>query len=90
MIQAAGGGAKPKAASYPLGQPGSRRALLELLHGLERAELAGYVEAIPQLTPGVMRQTTASILADDAQHVTVLRAALGLVPTPAAFVTGSE
>jgi hypothetical protein len=90
QIQRVGGPASRRAASYPLGEPGSRRALLGLLHELERAQVAGYVEAIGQLTPGVLRQTVAAILADDAQHVSVLRSALGLAPVPSAFVTGAE
>jgi hypothetical protein len=90
LIKLAVGNAGPRAATYPLGEPGSRRELLELLHELERAQIAGYVDAIPQLTPGLMRETTAAILADDAQHVAVLRASLGLAPTPSAFVTGAE
>jgi hypothetical protein len=90
QIKRVGGVANPRAGTYPLGRPGSRRHLLALLHELERAELAGYVNALPRLSPGVLRQTAAAILADDAQHVAVLRGALGLAPTPAAFVTGAE
>jgi bacterioferritin (cytochrome b1) len=90
QIKRVGGVASSRAATYPLGRPRSRRQLLALLHELERAEVAAYVNAIPRLTPGVLRQTAAAILADDAQHVAVLRGALGLVPTPAPFVTGAE
>jgi hypothetical protein len=90
QITHAGGSASARAASYPLGEPRSQRALLVLLHELERAQVAGYVEAVGQLTPGVLRQTVAAILADDAQHVSVLRSALGLAPVPSALVTGAE
>ncbi len=89
LIAHSGGGAAPRAASYPLGRAGGRDGILRLLHNVERAEVAGYLDAIGQLSPGRLRSSAASILADDAQHVSVLRSALGLSATPAAFVTGA-
>jgi hypothetical protein len=90
LIKTVDGTPTPRVASYPLGEPGSRRALLTLLHDLERAQIAGYAAAIGELSPGSVRQWAATILADHAQHISILRAALGLPPTPAAFVTGKE
>jgi hypothetical protein len=90
LIGHSGGGAAPRAASYPLGRPRGRDGILKLLHDFERAEVAGYLDAIQQLSPGHLRSSAASILADDAQHVSVLRSALGLSATPGAFVTGAE
>jgi hypothetical protein len=85
-------GAKPlkQRSSYQLGSPGSGRDVLRLLHALEIAQLRAYLEAIPTLSPGPVRAVIASILANDAQHVSVLRAALGEAPLPAALVTGGE
>jgi hypothetical protein len=90
LLKRVGAGENPRVPNYSLGRPRSRRELLALLHELERAQLAGYVDALPRLTPGVLRQTAAAILADDAQHAAVLRGALGLAPIPTAFVTGAE
>jgi hypothetical protein len=90
LIRHSGGVAAPRAPSYPLGRPRGRDGILQLLHDVERAEVAGYLDAIPRLSPGHLRSSAASILADDAQHVSVLRSALGLSATPGAFVTGAE
>ena len=61
-----------------------------LLHAVEQAQIAAYLNAIPRLEPGVVKQQVASILANDAQHVAVVRAALGRPAIPSAFVTGRE
>ena len=52
--------------------------MLALLHRLERAQIAAYLDAIPQLSPGPVRAAVASILANDAQHLAVLRLTQGL------------
>jgi hypothetical protein len=90
LIEQAGGIANKPQPSYELGRPGSRKQLVELLHGLEQAQIAGYVEAVPTVSPGPVRAALAAILANDAQHVVVLRRALRIEPLPSAFVTGSE
>lgn len=90
LIKQAGGDANKPQPSYNLGQPKGRKDLIELLHRLETEMVAGYVAAVPQLSPGSVRAAIASILASDAQHVTVLRLALGLDPLPSAFVTGTQ
>ena len=48
-----------------------------LLHSVEQAQIAGYLNAITRLEPGVVKQQVCSILANDAQHVAVVRLALG-------------
>jgi hypothetical protein len=90
LIKAAGGKAIPRAPSYDLGQPGDAHEMLDLLHGLETIQIAAYLDAIPKLSPGPVRAAVASILSNDAQHVAILRLALGRTPAPAAFVTGRE
>jgi hypothetical protein len=90
LIKQAGGKANPPKPSYDLGQPNNRTDVLRLLHELERAEIAGYLAALPYVSPGPVRAALAAILANDAQHVTVLRLRLGVDPLPGAFVTGSE
>ena len=61
-----------------------------LLHSVENAQIAGYLHAIQRLEPGVVKQQVASILANDAQHVAVVRAALGRPAIPSAFVNGRD
>jgi rubrerythrin len=90
LIEQAGGKPNKPKAGYDLGRPRDRTDVLRLLHALERAEIAGYLDAIPNVSPGPVRAAVAAILANDAQHVVVLRAALGLEPLPGAFITGRE
>jgi hypothetical protein len=90
LIKAAKGIASPRAASYAIGHPRDGDEALVLLHELESAQIAGYVRAIPELSPGPVRAAVATILANDAQHLAILRLEQGENPVPSAFVTGSE
>ena len=90
LIKAAKGIAIPRAPSYNIGHPGDGDEVLALLHELESAQIAGYVKAIPELSPGPVRAAVATILANDAQHLSILRLEQGENPVPSAFVTGSE
>jgi Ferritin-like domain len=90
LIRAAGAKPIKPAPSYDLGHPRSSREVLALLHRVEQAQIAAYLNALPRLQPAVVRQSVASILANDAQHVAVVRAALGQPAVPSAFVTGRE
>jgi hypothetical protein len=87
--QAGGKPGKPRA-SYDLGHPRSGTDVLVLLHRVESAQLAAYLEMIPRLSGGRLRSAVAAIFANDAQHASVLRSQLGRPPVPAAFVTGDE
>jgi rubrerythrin len=73
-------GAKPRDpdAHYDLGQPNTAADLLALLHEVERGQIDSYLAAIPRVGDPATRQALASIMANDAQHVTVLRAGQGL------------
>ena len=90
LIKAAKGKAIPRAASYDLGHPRDGGEVLTLLHELERRQIAGYLDAIPRLSPGPVRAAVATILASDAEHIAILRLAQGATPAPSAFVTGTE
>ncbi|MDQ3720095.1 MAG: ferritin-like domain-containing protein [Actinomycetota bacterium] len=65
---------------------------LRFLTDLENVAISAYVEGLPKLLDGRLRQTMASILADEAQHVTVLLGARSPgrpdVAVPEPFVTG--
>jgi Ferritin-like domain len=90
LIKAAKGVAIPRAPSYDIGHPRDGAAVLALLHELERQQIAGYVAAIPKLSPGPVRSAVASILASDAQHIAMIRLEQGEDPLPTAFVNGRE
>jgi Ferritin-like domain len=90
LIKAAGGSDPPRPGSYNLGRPHDDRAVLALLHRLERAQIGAYLQAIPRLKPGPVRAAAATILNSDAQHVALLRLNQGMVPAPSAFVTANE
>jgi len=90
LVKRAGAKARKPSASYDLGDPRTGAEVLALLHRLERAQLTAYLEMIPALSPGRVRSAVAAIFANDAQHVSVLRAHLGRAAVPAAFVTGAE
>ena len=87
--QAKGAGNRPQP-SYPLGHPRTRAEVLELLHTLEQEQIAAYLDAIPSVSPGSVRAVLASILANDAQHVVLLRRGLRVDPLPEPFPTGSD
>jgi rubrerythrin len=86
------GGGKPNAAltTYDLGHPRSAQDVLALLRGAERMTIGAYLDAIPKLTERRIRSTMASILANEAEHVSVLRTTLGERPVPSAFVTAVQ
>jgi hypothetical protein len=60
-----------------------------LLKRLERLQIRTYLETIPRLSGGRVRAAMAAILANDAQHLAMLRWQAGGPPAPAALVTGS-
>ena len=64
--------------------------MLALLHSLERLQIASYLSWLPRLSPAPVRAAVSSILACDAQHVAVLRAAQGKPALASPFVTGNE
>ncbi len=91
LVKVAGGKAPPRAESYDLGPPlQSDEAVVARLHSLERLQIASYLSWLPRLSPGPVRSAVSAILACDAQHVAVLRAAPGQPALASAFVTGNE
>jgi len=84
-------GVKPYATDqvYDLGRPRDRGETLALLHHAEQVTLRAYLDAIPRLSPGVVKATAASLFANDAQHASTIRGRLGLAPVPEAVVTGN-
>lgn len=86
------GGGKPNlpSPSYSLGNPQGVAGVLALLHSIEREQIAAYLDLLPKLTPGTVRSTLAAVLANEAEHISIVRAELGAAPVPRAFVTAAE
>lgn len=78
------------AGPFDLGHARNAAEVLALLHGLESAAIRAYQRAIPSLSHGTLRAIAASIVANEGQHVALVRVAQGRDPVPAALVTGSE
>jgi hypothetical protein len=90
LIRQAKGKALKQRPGYDLGQPRDGAEVLALLHANESALIAAYLDAIPRLTPGAVRAGVAAVLANDAQHISVLRSLLGKPPWPSAIVSGGQ
>jgi Ferritin-like domain len=90
LIKQADGEPNKPRASYDLGKPRGIPDLVRLLHQLEGEMITHYLHALPSLSPGSVRAAVASMMANDAQHVVVLRIALHLPPIPGPLVTGAD
>ena len=62
--------------------------MLRFAIGLEEVAIAAYVDAVPRLSSPDLRATVSQIATNEAEHLSVLRQALGREPAPQAFVTG--
>ena len=76
--------------TFPLGRSRTAAEVLSMLHRLENDAIHAYQRAIPNLSHGRLRAIAASIMANEGQHVSLVRASLGLEPVPAALLTASE
>lgn len=86
------GHAKPSTApgTYSLGRTRTPDQVLTMLRRLEDGAVAAYERAIPNLSHGKLRAIAASIMANEGQHISLLRRSEGLPPVPSAVLTGSE
>ena len=67
---------------------GTEADVLRFAVDIENTAIAAYIDALPKLSKKDLRSTAASIMTNQAEHVSVLLDALGREPVPAAFVTG--
>jgi rubrerythrin len=67
---------------------GSAREVMAFAGELETAAVAAYYNALAKLEAPELLSMAASIMANEAQHLAVLRESLGRVAVPEAFVTG--
>jgi rubrerythrin len=90
-IETLGGKAppKPRPEDVPgLGDVKSQTDVLNFAIEFETMAVAAYYEAHGQLEGGKLLQTAAQIMANEGQHLVVLRQALKKNPVPKAFETG--
>jgi rubrerythrin len=66
----------------------SQEDVLRFAVDLENTAVAAYIDALPKLSSGELRQTAAAIVSNEAEHVSVLLGALEEPQVPDAFVTG--
>jgi Ferritin-like domain len=90
LVKQAGGKPNRPRSAYDLGHPRSARDVLSLLRELEDREVALYLDAVPRLLSASARAAISAVLGNDAQHLAIVRGALGLDPAPAALVTGGS
>jgi rubrerythrin len=90
-----GGTPPPKATDADLrkalkgvADPRSQADVVNLTIELEMATVAAYLDAQRKLIDAKLLQTGASIMANEAQHLVVLRQAVKREPVPSAFETG--
>ena len=82
LVRQAGGVAIKAREGYDLGHPRNGDDVLKLLHELERSQIAAYLQAIPKVSMASTRAALAAVMANDAQHISVLRSQLGRQPVP--------
>ena len=74
--------------SYDFPALRSQADVLRFAVDLENTAIAAYIDALPKLSDSDLRATAASIITNEAEHLSVLLDALGRDPMPSAFVTG--
>ena len=66
----------------------TQRDVLLLANMIEHEAIAAYLDALPKLSSTDLRAMAASIVTNEAEHVSVLLGALGRPQVPTAFVAG--
>jgi rubrerythrin len=87
-IKDAGGTPNRAKASYDFPKLTSQQDVLRFAVDIENTAIAAYIDALPKLGKGDLRATAAAIVSNEAEHVAVLRGALGEQQAPDAFVVG--
>jgi hypothetical protein len=79
-----------EAPSYNLDHPRDATEVLELFHRVEQLVVRTYLSVIEMHAPGPIQSTFVAILANEAQHVSIIRRNLGLSEVPAALLSAVE
>jgi rubrerythrin len=78
---------KPKA-KYDFPTLSDQTDFLSFASDLEKTTIAVYIDSLPKLTERSLRGTAAAIVTTEAEHLSVIRRALGRSEAPSAFATG--
>ena len=89
VLEAGGRPNKPKP-RYHFDKFTSQQDVLRLVANLENVAIAAYIDALPKLSSGDLRATAASIVTDEAEHLSVALGRLGQPQVPSAFVVGKS
>ena len=87
-IKDAGGKPNRARSAYDFPRLRSQDDVLRFAIDFENTAIAAYIDALPKLGKGDLRATAAAIMANEAEHVSVLLGALGEEQVPDAFVNG--
>jgi rubrerythrin len=87
-IKDAGGKPNRAKSSYDFPSLRSQQDVLRFAIDFEHTAIAAYIDALPKLGKADLRATAAAIMANEAEHVSVLLGALGEEQVPDAFVVG--
>jgi bacterioferritin (cytochrome b1) len=87
-IKQLGGKADAKAMALDFAGIRNQTDVLAFVSDLGNVAIAAYLDAVPKLSTGFLRATAAQIVTSEAEHVSVLQAALGGQGAPEALVTG--
>ncbi len=87
VTQLGGHPSRPKSA-YDFPRVRTQRDVLLLANMIEHEAITAYIDALPRLSSPDLRATAASIVTNEAEHVSVILGALGRPQVPTAFVTG--
>jgi hypothetical protein len=87
IITQAGGTPVKAQANYDLPKHLGKFQIIRFLHGLEQEQLAAHMHAVTSLPAGRLRAAVAAIMANEAQHISVLRLVLRMPAAPSALVT---
>lgn len=85
-------GGKPNRALADYGFPAlaDQAAVVKFALDIENTAVAAYIDALPRLSDPKLRGTASAILTNEAEHIALLSSAVGMNPTPEAFVTGKK
>jgi rubrerythrin len=73
--------------NFPTSKLKSEADVLKFAAGLEQGAVSAYLGAVPAFADRELAKVAASILGNEAQHLSLLLKALGQDPDPAAFVS---
>jgi bacterioferritin (cytochrome b1) len=78
---------KPADYNFPTSKLKTEADVLKFAAGLEQGAVSAYLGAVPAFADRELAKVAASILGNEAQHLSLLRNALGENPDPSAFVS---